>query len=213
MVFDQVRHRVDTAVDGSRGAEVDALRLRSAFDGGDRAFDQLVHAFVLRRADRHDGDAEFFGEFFDLDGAAVLPHLVHHVESEDGRQSDLQKLEGQIEIPLHVRRIDDVDDPVGVSLQEEVARDDLFVRIRAQGIDPGQVDDRGVRVPAHRTALFVHGNAGEVADVAVRPRQTVEERGLAAVLISDQGEDHAVSPPSSGRTSIFAASSRRRVSS
>ena len=114
--------------------------------------------------------------------------LVHHVQGDDHGDVHFQQLHGQVKVALDVRGVHDVDDRFRVLVQDKVAGDQLLTGIGRHGIDPGQVRDQGIRVPADDAVLAVHGDAGEVADVLVGAGQLVEERGFSAVLVADEGE-------------------------
>ena len=147
---------------------------------------QLVHALVLRRRDRHDRHAQHALHRVDVHRAAVAGQLVHHVQRHDHRHVHLQQLHRQIQIALDVRRVDDVDDGLGLSLQHEIARDELLARIRRHRIDARQVGDQRVLLPADLAVLAVDRHAGEIAHVLVGAGQLVKERRLTAVLVADE---------------------------
>ena len=73
-------------------------------------------------------------------------------------------------------------------IADEFARDDFFVRIGRERIDPGKVGDERVVVPDDAPVLAVDRDPGEVPDVLIGSRQTIEERRLPAVLIARQNE-------------------------
>ena len=91
-------------------------------------------------------------------------------------------------------------------VQNEIPGDDFLRRIRADGVDAGQVHHGAVLLPPDLTGLLVHGDAGEVAHVLVGAGELVKEGGLAAVLVAGQCEDHACFTS----TWMFRASSFRR---
>ena len=211
VVLDLVGHGVDAAVDRSVVAEVDALGPPFLFGGKDGTFDQLVDALILCRRDGNHRDSQLLGHFGHVDGAAVTPDLIHHIQSQDQRNVHLQKLEGQVEISLDVGGIDDVDDAVGMLVEDEIPGNDLLAGIGAHGIDARQIGHLAIFLAAELAGLAVHCHTGEIAHVLIGAGQLVEQGGLAAVLVAHQCEHHCSF--TSGRISIFAASSRRSVSS
>ena len=97
---------------------------------------------------------------------------------------------GQVEVALDVGGVDDVDDGVRAApSSRNVPRHDLLAGVGRQGVDAGQVGDRGLGVAAHRAVLAVDGDAGEVADVLVGAGELVEQRRLAAVLVAGEAEE------------------------
>ena len=194
--LDEMRHGMDAAMHGGHGvvgvvavdAEIDARRPLMVARDVQRMVDELLDALVFRRRNRDDRDAERRLELIDVDVAAVRPHLVHHVQREHHRDAELHDLHREIEIALEVRRVDDVDDAVRMRVQEEIARDDLLIRIRRQRVHAREIRHARVRVQLHLPVLAVDRHAREIADVLVRARQLVEERRLAAVLVADERE-------------------------
>ena len=83
VVFDQMDDRVEAAVHRAVVvvliAEILPKRLFLIVRDVHGVADQLVHALILRRRDRHDGDAELHFHLVDVHGAAVARDLVHHV--------------------------------------------------------------------------------------------------------------------------------------
>ena len=211
MILDQMRDGVNTAVYRAIAAEIHPLR-RAAFpDGLNGNFDQFIYALVLRRGDGNNGNSQFTAHGGDVDGAAVAANLVHHVEREHHGDLHFQKLERQVEIPLDVGGVHNVDDAVRLFVQDEIPCDNLFAGVGPHGIDPRQIDHGAALRSAQFTGFAVHRDAGKVSDMLIGAGELIEQRDLAAVLISDKREYHQ--PVTSGRMSIFAASSRRRVSS
>ncbi len=110
------------------------------------------------RDDRH---AEEALEAGDIDRDSLVACLVPEVERDGSRDPALQDLEGQVEVPLKVRRVDDVDDDI--RLREDPGGD-LFCRVcGGEGVGAGCVDHLGRRIrKAHRPAGDVDGGPGVV---------------------------------------------------
>ena len=79
-------------------------------------------------------------------------------------------------------------------VHQKIVGDHLFAGIRAQGIDAGQIHHLAVLLAPHLAHLLIHRDAGEIAHVLIGPGELVEQGGLAAVLITDQRQDHALPP-------------------
>ena len=207
MILDHVTDRVDAAVHRTERAKVRHLREMTLLRSLHGSVHQLLHTLVFHCADRHHRDAQRLRQRLDVHRAAVAAHLVHHVQRQHHRRLQLHELQRQIQVTLDVRRVDDVDNAVRLFVQNEVARNDLLIRIRAKRIDARQVHNGAVLVRARRAGFALDCDAGEIADVLVRAGELVEKRRLAAVLIADQSKDHA-----STSTSICCASDLRIVS-
>ena len=194
--LDDVRRGMDAAVHRAErvvllracGAEVDAAGRLVEARHMQGVVDQLVDALVLRRGNGHHGNAQLSLELVHAHGAAVGLDLVHHVERQHHGDAQLHDLHGQVQVALDVGAVDDVDDSVGFLVEQEVARDDLLVGVRRQRVHARQVGDGGLGVPADGAVLAIDRDAREVADVLVRARELVEQRGLAAVLVAHQRE-------------------------
>ena len=106
-----------------------------------------------------------------------------HIERDHHRDVHLEQLHREEEVAFDVRRVYDVDDRLRLFVEDEIARHDLLAAVRGHGINAGQIGHAGVRVAPHRAVLAVDRDAGEIADVLIRPRELVEQGGLAAVLI------------------------------
>ena len=195
VVLDQLGDTVDAAVEravvrrvlGAR-AEVDAAGTLAIARDVHRMFHKLADTLVLGGGDGNHGHAEQALEQVHVDGAAVGGDLVHHVERDDHGAVELHELERQIEVTLDVRGINDVDHGVGVGVNDELATHDLLARVGRERVDAREVRDRRLGVIANLSVLAINRHAGEVADVLVRAGQTVEERGLAAVLVAGERE-------------------------
>ena len=198
------------------GADIQLRRDAPVLRRVHRAAHQLVQALALARADRHHRHAQPLLHGRQVDDVAVAAHLVHHVEGHHHRPPQLQQLKGQVEVAFKVGGINDVDDHVGLLLDDEVAADDFLHRIGAEGIDARQIHDGHVRIlirhrlpvfvrapeaprqaqvgllavmmVQHRAGLFFDRHAGPVAHVLAAAGELVEEGGFAAVLVTGQGK-------------------------
>ena len=149
---------------------------------------QLVDALVFSSGNGDHGDAQLRGQLHHVDGVAAGPDLVHHVQGDDHGDAQLYELEGKVEVPLDVGGVHDVDDTVGMLVQDEIPGDDLLRGVGGEGVDAGEVHHHGVLALFDGAFLFFDGNAGEVPDVLVAAGQAVEKGGFAAVLVACQGE-------------------------
>ena len=207
VVFDEMHHRMDAAVHGTFRTEIlhggDFL-----FPGGfHAAVHQFPQALALDGGNGHHGHAQGFGQALDVDGAAVFPDLVHHIQGDDHGHPQGHQLQRQIEIALDIGGVHDIDDAVGLLLQQEIPGDDFFTGIGAQGIDARQIHQLTILYAPDGAGFLIHGDPGEIAHVLIGAGEGVKEGGFTAILVARQRENHT------GFTSIHWASSRRRVSS
>ena len=171
VVLDEVDDAVKAAVDGAvvvpLVAEILAGGPLLVLGDVQGVLHQLVHALVLGGGDGHHGHAQELLHAVHVHGAAVGGDLVHHVHGHHHGHVHLQELDRQIEVPLDVGGVHDVDDGRGLLIKDE-----------AEGL--GMALDDAV--------LPIHGDAGEVAHVLVGAGELVEEGGLPRVLVADESE-------------------------
>ena len=190
MVLDQVNDGVQAAVDGPAvivlAAKVLAGGTFLVMGDVKRVPHQLVDALVPRGGYRDDGDPQQGLHLVDVDGAAVPADLVHHVQRNHHGDVHFQELYRQVQVPLNVRRIHNVDDGAGFFVQNEVSGDDLLTAVGRHGIDARQVRDQSIGMSFDNAVLAVHRHARKIPNVLVCPRELVEQRGLAGVLVAHQ---------------------------
>ena len=174
VVFDEAADAVDTAVQrtvvGTRRvgrAEIDAPGALAVAGNVHRVLHELVDALVFSGGNGDDRHAEFAFELVDVDGAAIRRDLVHHVEGDDHGAVEFHELQRKIEVAFDVGGVDDVDDTVGLRVEDELAADDFLARVGAQRVDARQVGDRRLRMVANLSVFSVDGDAREVADVLI----------------------------------------------
>ena len=149
---------------------------------------QLANALVAGSANGNNRHAQQALEQVDVYGTTIGGHLVHHVERDDHGAVELHELQCQVQVTFDVGGVDNVDDGIGVFVQDKLATDDLFARVRRQRIDAGQVGNACLGMVTDGAVLAVDRHAGKVTDVLVGARKLVEQRGLTAVLVAGEGK-------------------------
>ncbi|MPM58245.1 hypothetical protein SDC9_105076 [bioreactor metagenome] len=184
----------------------------------------LLEVFDSLLPPGHRGDhrnSEESGQFFHVYGDPLFRRRVHHVQGQDKGRAGLQHLDSQVEASLEVRSVGHDDGQVGPAPEKEIRRDLLVEGGGAETVYPREVHHLHLAV-AHPEAAFLplHGDAGPVAHVLVRPRQGVEQARLARIGVSREGYRvaHHLHPPLQpaqpfGRTNTAFASSTLRLSS
>ena len=157
----------------------------------DRPFRGLHHAAAPDGGNLHHLAAQGLTELFRIQPVAVPVDHVHHIDRRHHGDAQLQQLGGQVQVPLQVGAVDDIQNGVGPLLRQIVPCRLLLRGVGGQGINAGQVGN-GHILPAFPNALlFLHGDAGPVAHVLVRARQGVEQGGLAGIGVARQGNGDA----------------------
>jgi hypothetical protein len=125
------------------------------------------------------------GEPFRVEGGALALGHIDHVEGDHHRQTELEQLHRQIEVPLEVGGVDDRNRHIGVLGHQDIAGDPLLDGVGREGVGPREVHDPHVDAIVMPVPLLaLHGHAGVVTDVLKRPGHRVEKRGLAAVRVA-----------------------------
>ena len=165
-------------------AEVPAAGLLPVFGHMKGMTDQFLNALVFGGGNGHHGNAQKLLQTVDLNGAAVVQNLVHHVQRQYHGNIQLNQLHGQVQISLNVGGVYNVDDAGGVLVQQKLPGDHLFAGVGGQGINSRQVGNHGLAVPPNGAVFPVHGNAGEVAHMLIGAGELIEQRGFSAVLVA-----------------------------
>ena len=168
VILDHMHHGMDAAVHRRiTGAEVIYLGQGLAAGGVHRLIQQFRYALALHGADGHHRNTQASAQLLHVDGAAVGTHLVHHIQRQHHRHPQLQKLQRQVEISLDVGSVHNIDDAVGLFLEDEVAGDDLLLRIGTQGVYARQIHHGAAFAVLYLPHLLIHRHAGEIAHMLV----------------------------------------------
>ena len=160
------------------------LRRLAFLCGLDAHLSGLHRAVAVKSGDLDDLAAELLAELLDVDLVAVLPDQVHHVDGDDHRKTDLDELCCEIKVTLDVCSIDDIQDDIGLIIDEVISCDDFLECVRAQGINTRKVLNDDILVSLQTAFLFFDSNTRPVTDVLCTAGQVVEQRCLAAVRVS-----------------------------
>ena len=192
MIFDQMHHGMDAAVYGAAMirtvTKILYLRRFLIFCHMHCMMHQLIYAFVLRRRDRYHRHTKHLFHRIDVHIATVADHFIHHIERYHHRHTHLQQLHRQIQVTPDAGHIHDIYDRLGLFFQDKIPGNDLFTGIGGHGIYARQIRDECPLLPAYLPVLTVYRNTREVSHMLVGSGQLVKQRGLAAVLITDQSK-------------------------
>ncbi len=159
------------------------------FDG----LDERVGAAALHRNRRQHRDTELCREARHVDMHVTARGDIHAVERQHHRQTESFHLEREAQADGKVHRVDDAhhelrDRRVGDAPEQHVARDGFVERRRIQAVRARQIENAqraSVRRGAFAFAAF-DGDTRVVSDLLAAARESVEERGLAAIGNSDE---------------------------
>ena len=108
------------------GKDVRQLACLALLGSGDGQLGGLLAALVLQGGDFDGLAAQLVGQLLQVDLVAVLADEVDHVDSHDHGDAELDQLGGQVEVTLDVGAVDDVQDGVGLLIDEVAAGNDLL---------------------------------------------------------------------------------------
>ena len=169
-------------------AEIVFQGLFALGSGADSDFNQFVDALVLACGNGDHRHAQLVGKLCNVNGVAAGPDFVHHVQGNNHGDAQLDKLEGKVKVPLNIGGVHNVDDAVGVLLQDKIPGDDFLRGVGGQGVNTRQVHYRRFRVLFHLAFLLFNGDAGKIAHMLIGAGQAVKEGGFPAVLVACKGE-------------------------
>ncbi len=142
---------------------------------------------ALQGGNLNDLAAQSLGQRINVNLVAVLADNVHHVDGDDHGNAQLGQLGGQVQVPLQVGAVDDVQDGVGPLINQVIPGDHFLHGVRRQGINAGQVGDGNVGMLLQLAFLLLHRNAGPVAHELVGTGEGIEQCGFAAVRVARKG--------------------------
>ena len=120
-----MHHAVDAAVHGSAvvvlAAEIGAAGSLLVARHVNGMLHQLVYTLVLCGGNAHHRDAQDALHLVHANRTAVPSHLVHHIECQYHRHIKFHELQGQVKVPFDVGGVDDINEPLGAGIENELA--------------------------------------------------------------------------------------------
>ena len=156
---------------------------------GDHRIEQRLQTAPRFGYDGYHRHAEHRAQMFVIERRAARLQLVVHIERHDHFGIYVDQLGREIEIAFEVRGHHGVDHYVGRVVDQMATHIKFFGRISRKGISAGQIgNDELVSFVTVFAALGVDRHAAVIAHVLVAARNGVEQRGFAAVGITDQSD-------------------------
>ena len=150
---------------------------------------QVVETVAACADDRDDRHAKARRESPGIDHQALTLGDIAHVQHQDQRHGEFEQLGGEVEVAREIAGIDDVHHHVRTPVKQEIPRDQLFLAQRRETVDPRQVDQPQVGLGGVPEPLLpLDGDTRVVAHTLPRARETVEDRGLAGVRVTGEGD-------------------------
>ena len=152
--------------------------------------------------------AESLRQLVEVDLVLILLDDVDHVDRQDHRDAKFGQLCRQVEVPLQVGSVDNVQDGIRTFLDEVVPRHHFFQCVRRKRVDTGKVRDRHVVMLLQLSFFFLDCYARPVSDKLVGAGQCIKQSRFTAVRVSCK-----CYPDVHHSTSIISASAFRMESS
>jgi len=163
---------------------------------GHNRVEKLVHAEILVAHRLDDGGAQKVGQLLGVENTALGARRVAHIEGQHERHAQLHDLHSQVQVPLQVGRVDDVDDDVGPLIYDEVPGHHLFRGVGSEAVGAGQIDDAHAHLTVPTgTLLPLHGDSSVIAHMLAPARKVAEHGGLAGIRVPRQGDDDPMGLP------------------
>ena len=104
-------------------------------------FRHLFYTGTLQCGNFYHRASQLSGQLFRVKLIAPLVDDIHHVHCDYHRNSQLQQLSGQVQIPFKIRTVDNIKNRVRPLLNQIVSGYHFLQRIRRKGINSRQVDN------------------------------------------------------------------------
>jgi len=154
---------------------------------GDHRVQQGFDAPSMTGDDRHHRHSHHPSQTVVVEFGAACFQLVVHVERDDHARVQVDEFGSEVEVAFQIRSHDGVDNYVRRMFRQVAAYVKLFGRISGECVGARQVGDfEAVAFVVIVPPLGVHRDAAVIADVFVASRNSVEQRGLAAVRVAHQ---------------------------
>ena len=160
--------------------------------GLDGSLGSFLNAGAPQSGDLHNLTAQLTAQLGHIDLVACLLDQIHHVDGHHNGDAQLGQLGGQVQVPLQVGAVDDVQDGIGALADQIVTGHHFLQSVGGQGVNAGQVGDDHIIVLFQLAFLFLNGNTGPVADELVGTGQGIEQRGLATVGVACQSNPNGL---------------------
>ena len=150
----------------------------------DGSLSRFLDAGTLQCGDLHYLAAQLLGKLLCIDLIPVLPDNVHHIDGCHHRDTQLYQLGGQIQVPLQVGAVDDVQNRIRPLLDQIIPGYHFLQGVGGQGVNTRQVCDGHIAVTLQLTLLLFNRYAGPVTHKLVGSGQRIKQGGFACVRIS-----------------------------
>ena len=118
----------------------------SGLSGLNCQFRCLQAVLIFKRADFNDFTMQFPAQGVNVDPVAVLADQIHHVDGDDDGHAQLEQLCGQIQVTFNVGTVHNIEDGIGLLIDQIVSGDHFLQGIGGQGINAGKVLDDDILV-------------------------------------------------------------------
>ena len=174
MVLNLMADRMDTAMHRAGRAKIINLRILPVPCNMKCRLQQLLNPFIFNRTDWHNGNPQLLTHAADIHCTAIIAHFIHHIQRQNHGNIHLNQLQSQIKISLDIGCIYDIDNAIGLFIQNKISGNDFLTGIGTDGIDSRQIHHRAILLPADFTDFLIYRYSGEIADMLIGACQLVK---------------------------------------
>ncbi len=180
---------------GGRRRQCEAARRSRKRRGGEQRAFQRLEAFAALGDRRNHRHAKFVNQFRDVNANAFRFGHVELIERDDHGDAQLDDLTREEQVAFEMHGVDHDEDDVGLPVRRVLAHEhfecDLLVgRTGGQRVAAGKIEQGNppAVIDAERSFDALYGHARKIADTLPKSGERVEERRLAGVRITDDGD-------------------------
>lgn len=165
---------------------------------------QFIRALARSCHCRYNRNLKTPAQFLRIDLDASRLGFIYHVQSDNRRYPQFKKLNGEVQIPLQVGGVDDVDDHRRAVGNKEFAGHSLVKGVGSERVDAGEIyQAEFMSVALICPNLLFHRHAGIIAHVVVGPGDRIEKGRLSAIGIACQGNERFLPHQSSTSSTVM----------
>ena len=168
------------------GEDVGQLASLVGLGQGHGLLGSRLATLALQGTHFHDLTAQGRAQLGKIDGVAVLPDQVDHVDRHHNGPPQFDKLGGEIQVPLNIGAVYNVQNGIRLLVHQIASGHHFLQSIGRQGVNAGQVLDNHILVALQLALFLFNRDAGPIAHVLIGAGQGIEQGRLTAVRIARQ---------------------------
>ena len=136
---------------------------------------QRLNSFACLKYRGQHGYAQEVGKLFKIDVITTLLRFIKHIQSTNHGHVHINKLRREIKIAFQITTVDDIDDHVGILLNELFTHIKFLWRIGRQAVCTGQVNKvQSITFKRGVSFFGIHRDTRIIAYMLMRTRHKIE---------------------------------------